>query len=135
MKQIIYISFFVFYFFTSCSSLKMDANSSFKTITGFVFDASDMQPLPGSYIKVKGSEKTATTDVDGKFHISVKENDVLIIGYIGFQNKKINITTQNEYKIILEVSKNVCKKCKRKKNREIKKYVRNGGRFIPSEEP
>jgi len=28
---------------------------------------------------------------------------------------------------------NVCKKCDRKKNREIKRYVRNGGRFLPSE--
>ena len=131
MKQLKYISYFLFFVLISCSSLKMDTNSNFKIITGLVFDSTDMQPLPGAYIKVKGLEKTSTTTFDGKFNIKVKENDVLIIGYVGFQSKKIIIDSQNEYIISLDVYNHICKKCERKRKREIKKYVRNGGRVIP----
>ncbi|MNR36120.1 hypothetical protein D3C85_1540130 [compost metagenome] len=57
----------------------------------------------------------------------------MIIEFVGFQNKQVSITTQNNYEIFLDVYKEVCKKCDRKKNREIKRYVRNGGRFFNSE--
>lgn len=131
MKQVQCISYLLFFVLISCSSQKMDSNSNFKIITGLVFDSTDMQPLGGAYIKVKGSEKTSTTTFDGKFNIAVKKNDVLIIEYVGFQSKKITIDSQNEYKISLDVYNHICKKCERKRKREIKKYVRNGGRNIP----
>jgi hypothetical protein len=134
MKQIIYMSFLLFYVLSSCSSRKTSVVTKTKIITGFVFDESDKQPLPGTNIKVKASKtKKATTDFDGKFEIELNEGDILIIEFIGFQNKEVSITTQNNYEIFLDVYKKVCKKCDRKKNREIKRYVRNGGRFIPSE--
>ena len=50
----------------------------------------------------------------------MREADVLIIEFIGFQNKEVSITKQSNYEIILDEHKKVCKKCERKKNREIK---------------
>jgi len=63
----------------------------------------------------------------------VREADVLIIEFIGFQNKEVSITKQSNYEIILDEHKKVCKKCERKKNREIKRYIRIGDCFLPSE--
>jgi len=133
MKQTIFITFFLFAVL-SCSSHKTDASIKTKTVTGFVFAQSDKQPLPGTNIKVKGSKtKKATTDFDGKFEMELKQGDILIVESIGFQNKEVNITAQNKYEIILNAYQNVCKKCDRKKDREIKRYVRNGGRLLPSQ--
>ena len=134
MKLKLYILFYLLTIFASCSSQKTAVVTKTKIITGFVFDESDKQPLPGTNIKVKASKtKKATTDFDGKFEIELNEGDILIIEFIGFQNKEVSITTQNNYEIFLDVYKKVCKKCDRKKNREIKRYVRNGGYFLPSE--
>lgn len=134
MKKNICITFFLFSVLSSCSSHKTNAITKTKIITGYVFAQSDKQPLPGTNIKVKGSKtKKTTTDFDGKFEMELKQGDILIVESIGFQNKEVSITTQNKYEIILNAYQNVCKKCDRKKNREIKRYVRNGGRRLPFE--
>ena len=52
--------------------------------------------------------------------MKLKQGDILIVESIGFQNKEVSITTQNKYEIILNSYQNVCKKCDRKKKREIK---------------
>lgn len=62
-----------------------------QSIIGVVLDES--QPLPGATIKIKGSSKTATTDVDGKFILSdVKTGQYhLQITYIGYETKDSDV--------------------------------------------
>lgn len=52
-------------------------------ITGVVTDDSN-QPLPGVTIKVKGSNITAATDVEGRYAINAPDNATLIFSFIGF---------------------------------------------------
>jgi TonB-linked SusC/RagA family outer membrane protein len=59
------------------------------TITGVVTDENNV-PLAGATVKIKDTEKSTTTDKDGKFAIQdVQEDVVLIISYVGFQNKAL----------------------------------------------
>lgn len=56
-----------------------------KNVTGTVVDESGAG-LPGVSILLKGTTKGTTTDIDGKFGISVPdENSVLRFSYLGFE--------------------------------------------------
>ncbi|QWX84629.1 TonB-dependent receptor [Cellulophaga sp. HaHaR_3_176] len=64
-----------------------------KVITGTVLSAEDNMPLPGASVVVKGTTNGTSTDFDGNFTISVKENATnLLVSYIGFKSKEIAIT-------------------------------------------
>ena len=57
-----------------------------KKITGKVTDDAG-QPVPGASVMVKGSRTAVTAGADGSFNITAKEKDVLIVSYVGFQDK------------------------------------------------
>jgi major membrane immunogen (membrane-anchored lipoprotein) len=102
MKQILYLSFFLISVLSSCSLQKTSKATNTKIFTGYVFSNDDKQPLGGANIKIKGSKTIkARTDWDGKFEIEIKEGDILIIEYLGFESKKIKIYKQNSFKIFL----------------------------------
>ena len=53
-------------------ALKPAANVADRVLTGFVTDEKN-EPLPGVTVVVKGTTAGATTDVAGKFQVSVPE--------------------------------------------------------------
>ncbi|MBO5804949.1 MAG: TonB-dependent receptor [Bacteroidales bacterium] len=53
-------------------------------VSGTVTDAADGSPLIGASIIVKGTQTGASTDVDGKYTMSVPSNAVLQFVYIGY---------------------------------------------------
>ncbi len=61
-----------------------------KTITGQVTDASG-NILPGVTIGVKGSSIKTSTDVQGRYRISVPDNGVLIFTSVGFETQEIAV--------------------------------------------
>ncbi|MDN3695652.1 DUF2012 domain-containing protein [Chryseobacterium tructae] len=65
-------------------------------IIGTVLD--DSQPLPGATVKIKGSSKNITTDVDGKFTINdIKEGEYsLQISYIGYTTSDITVHLKSD---------------------------------------
>jgi len=64
-------------------------------ITGTVTDQNG-QPLPGANIIEKGTSNGAQTDFDGKFVLSVSnQNAVLVVSYIGFVTKEIIVDSNN----------------------------------------
>lgn len=70
-------------------------------ITGVVLDELG-DPVIGANIIVKGTTIGVTTDIDGKFQISVPRNGVLQISYIGYNTQEITITNQTSLTIRLE---------------------------------
>ncbi|WP_108809342.1 TonB-dependent receptor [Aquimarina spinulae] len=72
-------------------------------INGQVFDYQNA-PLPGASIVEKGTTSGTTTDFNGNFSITVSNiNAVLVISYLGFESKEVNITSPTEeLKIILK---------------------------------
>jgi Ca-activated chloride channel homolog len=66
-----------------------------RTITGKVTDMQG-QALPGVTVLVKGTSNGVLTDANGKYSISVKETDkVLVFSYIGFETMEIKMEGKN----------------------------------------
>ena len=63
------------------------------TIKGTVVDETGM-PLPGVNIVEKGTTNGASTDIDGKYQISVSNDAILIISYIGYTTQEIAVNGQ-----------------------------------------
>ncbi len=79
-----------------------DSNKSKKkTISGRVVDGKGI-PVIGANILVKGTTQGVITDVDGSFEIKANEGSNLIVSFIGYINKEIMATGQNNLNIVLE---------------------------------
>lgn len=59
-------------------------------ITGKITDANG-SPLAGVTIMVKGTHKSATTDVYGSFTIAANKGDVLVISSVGFATQQLTV--------------------------------------------
>lgn len=58
--------------------------SQSKTITGTVSDSKSGEPVVGASIIVKGAKSGTTTDISGRFKISVTGNPILIVSSVGY---------------------------------------------------
>lgn len=59
------------------------------TVSGTVTEQSTSVPLPGVNVVIKGTSTGTSTDFDGKYQIDVKNGDVLVFSYVGYQAKEI----------------------------------------------
>lgn len=67
-----------------------------KAIKGVVTAASDGSPLAGASVIIKNSSQGTMTDFDGFFTMNASVNDVLVISFIGMEEKEITITSETE---------------------------------------
>jgi len=72
-----------------------------KTVSGNIVDSSGM-PLPGANVIEKGTSNGVTSDFDGNFSISVNPGAILLISYIGFKPKEVQVTDKDFIRIQLE---------------------------------
>lgn len=70
-------------------------------ISGTVKDGND-EPLPGVTVAVHGSNNGTITDVNGKYSINAKSNDVLVFSYIGMATQEIKIAGKHIINIIMK---------------------------------
>jgi len=75
------------------------------TVKGKVTDAAG-GPLIGAAIKVKGSSGGTSADNNGEFSISVPTGSSLLISFVGFQPKEVQVTSGGPLNIILSDSGN-----------------------------
>ncbi len=61
------------------------------------------EPLIGASVVVKHAKTGVATDLDGKFQMQVKSNDVLVVSYVGFVTKNVDVNGQRDIKIVLDV--------------------------------
>ena len=66
------------------------ADAQTVTVTGVVTDDSG-EPLIGATVKVKGSAHGASTDINGKYSITVKRGALLTFSYIGQDTKELRV--------------------------------------------
>lgn len=78
----------------------MKLQQSGKKITGTVVDA-NKESVIGANVIVKGTTNGAITDVDGNFELTVPENSVLQISFIGYITQEVKITKNTTYTIHL----------------------------------
>jgi len=58
--------------------------------------------IAGANVMLSGSENSVLSDFDGKFSINVNKGDTLIVKFSSLLTKKIVITNQENYNIIME---------------------------------
>ncbi len=67
-----------------------------RTITGTVTDQLTKETLPGASVLIKGTNRGASTDINGKFSIPLSPTDnALEISFIGYNKVEVAIGTQN----------------------------------------
>lgn len=69
-------------------------------VSGIVTDSSG-EPLIGATVVLKGSDKGTTTDLDGKFQLNIKHKGTLVVSYIGYLKKEVQIK-DSSIKVILK---------------------------------
>lgn len=72
-----------------------------KVITGVIRDMSG-EPIIGATVKVKGSSQGVVTDYDGNYQISVPNDAVLEISYIGYDNQAISVNGRKTVNITMK---------------------------------
>ena len=77
---------------------------SARTITGTVKDERG-EPLPGVSVLIKGSINGVSTDVDGKFQLTVPAgNNTLIFSFVGMKTQEIQLKEQTHLNIQMQLS-------------------------------
>ena len=72
-----------------------------RKITGTVTDQTG-EPIIGANVLVKGAKTGVITDFEGKFTLSVTDNSILIISYLGYVTQNVSVKGQTHFKITLK---------------------------------
>ena len=72
-------------------------------VSGVVKDDKGLT-IPGVNVLVVGSNKSASSDYDGKYTIEAASDATLLFSFIGFENKKVTVNGQSTINIILQSS-------------------------------
>ena len=71
-------------------------------VTGSVMDANENTPLVGVSVVVKGTQRGALTNNDGKFSLQVPDgNAVLVFSYLGYTPQEITVGSQTSLSVSL----------------------------------
>ncbi len=74
-----------------------------KKITGTITDANTGQPLIGVSIKIKGTNRGAVTDVNGKYTLEVpNQSMVLVYTYMGYLTESMPVSGMTDFDIKLK---------------------------------
>lgn len=76
-----------------------------KNISGKIVSASG-DPLVGVTIGIKNSIKKTTTDADGNFTLSVPENSVIEVSYVGYTRRELSVSGKSDFQITLAAGDN-----------------------------
>lgn len=73
------------------------------SVSGTVVDDTG-EPLLGATVMQKGTQHGVATDLDGNFTISVPAKAVLVVSYIGYDNKEVPVNGQTHLDITLSTN-------------------------------
>ena len=65
-------------------------------VTGIVYD-SNGEPLIGAVVSVKGTNRGAATDADGKFRLQAKPGQVLVVSYVGAKTQEVAVGAARQH--------------------------------------
>ena len=93
MRQILLYVFLLFVCSVSAEQFR---------ITGKVVDAEYKEPMIGTTVEIKGTDRRTATDIDGNFSIEVEKGAILKFSYCGCYSKEVEILTDSSLVIELE---------------------------------
>ncbi|MCD8538499.1 MAG: carboxypeptidase-like regulatory domain-containing protein [Leadbetterella sp.] len=74
-----------------------------RTVTGTISDAGDNSAMPGANVALKGTTTAVMTDADGKYSITVPNDQaVLVFSFIGKISKEVVVGQQSVIHVSLE---------------------------------
>ena len=73
-----------------------------QTITGNVLDEKEGKPIEGATVSVKGKTTATKTDENGRFSITAKKDDILLVTSISYESKQIKIKDATSVNFSLE---------------------------------
>lgn len=74
-----------------------------RTITGKVIDDTG-EGVPGATVLVKGTTNGFITDIDGNYSLTVSDNDVLVISFVGYVTQEIPVGSRTVIDVSLETN-------------------------------
>lgn len=66
----------------------LQASAQSKTVSGIVTDEKNA-PMPGVFVKVKGTTTGTSTDANGKYSINVSTESTLIFSFLGYTDQEV----------------------------------------------
>lgn len=98
MKKLHDILLFVFLLITSVSAAGQE-----RTISGTVTGSQDGLTIPGVSVLVKGTSIGTSTDIDGKFQLTIPASSkVILFSAVGMKPKEITLNDQSAYNVKME---------------------------------
>ena len=96
------------------------ASAQVSSVTGTVTSADDGEPVIGASVLVKGTTTGTTTDLEGRFSLTVEgPNVTLVVSYVGYEQMELPAVAGSTWGPQNEVSKGEWGK--RLRDREIQK--------------
>lgn len=77
-----------------------EAGAQSRSVKGVVLDETNA-PVAGAFVTVKGETRGVMTDGEGRFDINVKDSDVLIVSFLGYDDNQIAVGNQNDIQVKL----------------------------------
>lgn len=71
-------------------------------IKGLVVDAETNEPVPGTTVIVKGTQRGSVTMFDGTFAIEANQSEVLVFSFIGYLSQEVIVSSESDYNIKLQ---------------------------------
>ena len=91
------IIFFASFFYT------IPAENKGTIISGKVISFEESFALDGADVMIKGTNRSARTQPDGTFSLSIQPEDkILVISLAEYQPAEISITSKSDYEIVLK---------------------------------
>ena len=78
-----------------------------RLVSGVIRDKSTNETLPGVSVLEKGSKNGVTTNMDGKYELSVTPGATLVISYIGMKPAEVKVGNTSIVNVLLESSNEV----------------------------
>ena len=78
-----------------------------KTVSGVVSD--NVGPIPGANVVVKGTTRSAQTDMDGKYSVKAKQGETLVFSFLGLATQEVKVGASNTISVKLAAGDNVLK--------------------------
>lgn len=87
----------------SLSAIETMSETQQSSVSGTITDAATGEPMPGVNIQVKGTTIGAITDVNGKFTLSVPDqNSILMFSFIGYVTQEISLNGKTTVDVALK---------------------------------
>ncbi len=88
-------------FFLITFSFQSYSQEEQNLVSGTVLDETGI-PLPGATVTIKGEEGGAITNFDGNFEIRVKMGQIVVVSFLGMEDKEVEYSGQQELEVSLE---------------------------------